>query len=299
MSILSLLFQADQHESLEALVKSRAPISGITEGDNFGFKRSVSGEHVYMETGEGQPLIFCHGVFGSFRNFAEIGARLASRFRVIVPCLPLYDAPLNRCTVEDLSQYLESFIETLGLKNVVLAGNSMGGGTVLLYAIRNPSNVSRIILFSSSGLSFIPMRGGALKLKDRSYVRSLLDDIFYATPPFSDEEFEEVYQVMQNKAILLRILRLTRSTKSNYLHDKLHLIRHIPTSIIWGLQDTVTPPFIAEEFKALLPEAELHYLDECGHAPSYEKPVECGKIIEAFLAKSDQPQDRRNVEFTV
>jgi 2-hydroxy-6-oxonona-2,4-dienedioate hydrolase len=285
VSILSLIFQTEQHESQESLVKSRAPILGITQGDNFGFKRSIVGDHVFMETGVGRPLIFCHGVFGSFRNFAEIGRRLSSSYRVIVPCLPLYDAPLNKCTVEELSVYLEAFIEDLKLKDVVLAGNSMGGGTVLLYAIRNPSNVSRIILFSSSGLSFIPMRGGALKLKDRSYVRSLLDDIFYSTPPFSDEEFEEVYQVMQNKAILLRILKLTRSTKSNYLHDKLHLIRHIPTSIVWGLQDTVTPPFIAEEFKAHLPDAELHYLDRCGHAPSYEKPDECAEIIESFLSR--------------
>lgn len=267
----------------EALVRSRAPISGLTAANNFGFKQKIFKNHVYMEVGEGTPIIFCHGIFGSFRNFAEIGHALSGKYRVIVPCMPMYDAPFTKCTVSDLSFYLEEFIADLGLSNIVMAGNSMGGGAVLLYTIRNPQNVSRLMLFSSSGLSFIPMRGGFMKLKDYNYVKQLLGDIFYQTPPVSDEEFSEVFDVLQSKPTLLRILNFTRSTKTNFLHEQLKQLPH-PALVIWGNQDTVTPPFVAEEFRAHLKNSEVHYLDECGHVPTFEKPQECLKLIRSFLA---------------
>ncbi len=287
MSVMGLIFEKERHVSTEALIKSRAPISGLTSDENFGFEMKVNGGHVYLEVGHGTPLIFCHGIFGSFKNFAEIGKRLSGQYRVIVPCMPMYDAPLSKCTVLDLSIYLESFCQDLDLKNVVLAGNSMGGGTVLLYAVKNLPNVSRLMLFASSGLSFIPMRGGALKIKNRQYVEELMSDIFYGPAPFTEDEFQEVYEALQNKSTLLRIVGFTRSTKNNFLHGELHKLKDVPTLIIWGKQDTVTPPFIAEEFKECLPHAELHYLDECGHVPTYEKPQECGDLIESFLKKTN------------
>lgn len=267
----------------EALVRSRAPISGMTATGNFGFQQRVFKNHVYMEVGEGTPIIFCHGIFGSFRNFAEIGQALSSKYRVIVPCMPMYDAPFKKCTVSDLAFYLEEFIKDLDLKNVILGGNSMGGGAVLLYATRNPDNVSRLMLFSSSGLSFIPMRGGFMKLKDYHYVKELIGDIFYKTPPVSDEEFREVFNVLQSKPMLLRILSFTRSTKSNFLHEQLKKLNH-PSLVIWGKEDTVTPPFVAEEFRTHLKNSEVHYLDDCGHVPTFEKPQECLKLIQNFLA---------------
>lgn len=281
-SVLSLLFDESANLSGEAFLKRRAPISGLIAENSFGFQQKISGQHVYMETGAGQPIIFCHGLFGSFRNFANIGQALSHRYRVIVPCLPMYDAPLNKCTVEELANYLELFINDLGLKNVILAGNSMGGGTVLTYAINNPQNVDKLMLFASSGLSFIPMRGGAMKLKDFNYVKSLLSDIFYGSPDLNDNEVREIFNVMQNKPMLLRCLSFTRSTKRNFLHEKIQKLQH-KTLVVWGNQDTVTPPFIAQEFKDNMQNATVHYLDECGHVPPYEKPSECLALVEEFL----------------
>ena len=281
-SVLSLLFNESSQLRGDAFVKARAPISALIAKNSFGFRQNVIGNHVFMETGQGQPIIFCHGLFGSFRNFAEIGRAFSDRYRVIVPCMPMYDAPLAQCTVEDLSLYLETFINDLGLKNVILAGNSMGGGTVLMYTIRNPSNVDKLMLFASSGLSFIPMRGGAMKLKNFDYVKSLLSDIFYGSPDLNDEEVREIYNVMQNKPMLLRCLSFTRSTKRKFLHDEIKNLEH-KTLVVWGNQDTVTPPFIAEEFNQNLRNSSVHYLDQCGHVPPYEKPKECIALIEGFL----------------
>jgi pimeloyl-ACP methyl ester carboxylesterase len=285
-SLMSLVLDESKDLQGEELIRSRAPIGALTAKNRFGFEQKLYRQHVYMEAGnpQGTPIIFCHGIFGSFRNFAAVGEGLSKDYRIIVPCMPMYDAPFTKCTVNDLSLYLEEFINDLNLKNCILAGNSMGGGTVLLYTLRNPQNVSRLLLFASSGLSFIPMRGGMMKLKNFEYVKSLLSDIFYNTPPVSDEEFQEVFSLMQSKPVLLRIFNFTRSTKSNFLHEQLKALDH-PALVIWGKNDTVTPPFIAEEFKSHLKNSELHYLDDCGHVPTYEKPEECLKLIRSFLEK--------------
>lgn len=269
-----------------ARIRNRAPITGIFGENNFGFKQRIYHDHVFMEIGSGQPIIFCHGLFGSFRNFAQIGKALSNRYRVIVPCMPMYDAPLSECSVENLGRYLGEFIEDLGLKDCILVGNSMGGGAILTHAIAKPSSVSKIVLLASSGLSFIPMKGGFMKIKDFQYVKELMSGIFYDASWIKDEEVREIYNVMQNKQTLLRCLSFTRSTKRNFLHESLKNL-DIPTLVIWGKEDTVTPPFIAEEFRSALKNCEVHYLDHCGHVPSYEKPEECLQLLESFLAQED------------
>ena len=142
------------------------------------------------------------------------------------------------------------------------------------------------MLFSSSGLSFVPMRGGILRVSDYNYVKSLLFDIFYRVPDTIDEiDFREVYNVVQDKSILLRCFSLTRSTKKLFSDQQLKALKH-PTLILWGENDTVIPPEIALQFQECLRNSELHYLSECGHCPTYEKPEQCLALIEAFLTKT-------------
>ena len=282
-SLLSLLFDNTSHLDDDAFVRTRAPITGRIARNSYGFEQKLVGRHVFMETGGGPPILFCHGLFGSFRNFAEIGAALSDRYRVIVPCMPMYDPPLAKCSVGQLAVYLETFIDDLGLSNCVLAGNSMGGGAILHYTVRHPGQVSRLILFSSSGLSFIPMRGGVLKLRNYDYVKSLLSDIFYGSPELDDDDVREIYDLLQHKPTLLRCVSFTRSTKKNFMHEQLRTLDH-PALVVWGANDTVTPPDVALQFRECLKNAELHYLPECGHCPPFEKPTECLRLIESFLA---------------
>jgi pimeloyl-ACP methyl ester carboxylesterase len=59
--------------------------------------------------------------------------------------------------------------------------------------------------------------------------------------------------------------------------------------LIWGNNDTITPPFVGKEFQRLIPNSELHFIDKCGHAPMMEVPDEFNKILEVFLAKLKTP----------
>lgn len=285
-TINSLFFKRTLSISNKDFIRSRAPISGLTSKNTFGFEQKLYGDHLFMETGKGTPIIYCHGLFGSYRNFAQIAQGLADHYRIIVPCMPMYDAPLRDCTVLQLAKYLERFIEDLGLKNVILAGNSMGGGTILHYTLKNPENVSKIMLFSSSGLSFVAMRGGFLRLGNYDYVKSLLSDIFYNIPSIVEEDdYREVYNLMQNKTVLLRCLNLTRSTKTFFPEDQLRAL-NIPALIIWGENDTVIPPEMALEFQKCLTNSEVHFIPECGHCPPFEHPDQCLSHIRSFLKKA-------------
>ncbi len=253
-----------------------------TQENPFGFNFKHTSHHAWMEIGQGKTIVFSPGLFGSYRNFGRIASALSATHRILVPFLPLYDLPIKECTIKSLGTYLESFCEDLALKDVTLAGNSMGGGASLHYALKNPENVTSIILFASSGLSFIPMRKGFMRLKDRDYIKEILSDIFYDANLLSEAEIDEVFSLIQNKEQLLRCLSFTRSTKHDLLHEKLRTLSR-PTLIFWGENDNVTPKHYAHEFHALLPNSELAILPECGHVPCYEKAEECIPIIQRFI----------------
>ena len=82
---------------------------------------------------------------------------------------------------------------------------------------------------------------------------------------------------------VIKIIALAKSAIRNNLGEELNQIQQ-PTLLIWGKNDIVTPPFVAEEFKKLIPNSQLHFIDKCGHAPMMEVPTEFNTILENFLA---------------
>ena len=58
---------------------------------------------------------------------------------------------------------------------------------------------------------------------------------------------------------------------------------NVPTCIIWGKNDSVTPPEVAIDFEKLLPDANLFWIDKCGHVPMMEHPEEFNKILQNWL----------------
>jgi len=80
------------------------------------------------------------------------------------------------------------------------------------------------------------------------------------------------------------VVATAKSAVRHNLGDKLHKIK-APTLLIWGMQDIVTPPFVGEKFRDLIEGSELHMLDQCGHAPMMEKPVEFNALMDKFLDK--------------
>ena len=99
-----------------------------------------------------------------------------------------------------------------------------------------------------------------------------------ATPALVDEVFE----ITRNRIKVIKIIALAKSAIRNNLGEELNQIQQ-PTLLIWGKNDIVTPPFVAEEFKKLIPNSQLQFIDKCGHAPMMEVPEAFNEILEKFL----------------
>jgi pimeloyl-ACP methyl ester carboxylesterase len=242
------------------------------------------GKFRFVEEGEGEPLILLHGLFGALSNFKDLVDYFKQTHNVIIPMLPLYDLDLLHTTVSGLAKHVAKFIDVKGLQNVHLLGNSLGGHVGLVYTLKRQELVKTITLTGSSGLFENGMGETYPKRGDYEYIRKKTELTFYDPKTASKELVDEVYSIVNNRLKALKIIALARSAIKHNLGDELKDIK-VPVCLIWGKNDTITPPMVAEEFQTLLPQSELHWIDKCGHAPMMEVPQEFNKILDDFLSR--------------
>ena len=242
------------------------------------------GKFKYVEEGEGEPLVLLHGLFGALSNFKDLVDHFKQTHRVIIPMLPLFDLSLLDTTVAGLAKHVQKFIDARGLDNVHLLGNSLGGHVGLVYTLKHQDKVKTITLTGSSGLFENGMGETYPKRGDYDYIRKKTELTFYDPAVATKELVDEVYSIVNNRLKALKIISLARSAIKHNLGEELNDIT-VPTCLIWGKNDTITPPMVAEEFHKLMPASEVHWIDKCGHAPMMEVPGEFNVILDAFLAK--------------
>jgi len=240
----------------------------------------------FIEEGEGQPLVLLHGLFGALSNFTELIHFFKRYDKVVVPMLPLLDMDILHTSVSGLAKYLHKFIELRDYKNIHLLGNSLGGHVGLVYLLKyeNKNRVKTVTLTGSSGLFESAMGDSYPKRGDREYIRKKTEYTFYDPAMATEELVDEVFSITNNRLKVIKIIALAKSAIRNNLEKELQNIQ-IPALLIWGKNDNVTPPFVAEEFHKLLPNSELHFIDKCGHAPMMEVPDEFNRILFNFLKK--------------
>ncbi|WP_400192437.1 alpha/beta fold hydrolase [Hymenobacter sp. B81] len=239
----------------------------------------------YVDEGSGEVLLLLHGLFGALSNWQGVTDDFARDYRVIIPLLPLYDMPLTRAGISGLVDYVQDFVRAIGLRQpVTVLGNSLGGHLALVYTLRNPAQVQRLVLTGSSGLFEDSMGGSFPRRGDYAYVQERVAYTFYDPKVATKELVDEVFGITNSNAKCLRIITIARSAQRHNLAKDLHRIK-VPALLIWGLNDTITPPLVAHEFQRLLPRAQLHFLDHCGHAPMMERPQAFNHLLRAFLVE--------------
>jgi 2-hydroxy-6-oxonona-2,4-dienedioate hydrolase len=242
----------------------------------------------FIEEGTGEPLVLLHGLFGALSNFQELIEYFRHHYKVIVPMLPLFDLDLLHTSVGGLQKYLYKFMEARNYKQVHLLGNSLGGHVALLYVLKHPERVQSLILTGSSGLFENGMGDSYPKRGDYEYIKKKTQITFYDPRTATKELVDEVYEIVNNRLKAIKIIALAKSAIRNNLGEELNQIKQ-PTLLIWGNNDTITPPFVAREFNKLIPNSELHFIDKCGHAPMMEVPGEFNQILHKFLTKLKEP----------
>lgn len=245
------------------------------------------GKFKFIEVGEGEPLILLHGLFGALSNFGGLIDHFRHTHKVVVPILPLLELDLLHTSVGGVQKFLHKFIEHKDYKNIHLLGNSLGGHVALVHVLKHPERIKTLILTGSSGLFENGMGDTYPKRGDYEYIRTKTEMTFFDPKTATKELVDEVYEIVNNRLKVIKIIALAKSAIRNNLGEELTQIKH-PTLLIWGNNDTITPPFVAREFNKLIPNSELHFIDKCGHAPMMEVPGEFNKILDSFLQQHSE-----------
>ncbi|HQQ82427.1 MAG TPA: alpha/beta hydrolase [Cyclobacteriaceae bacterium] len=236
----------------------------------------------YVDEGSGQTFMLLHGLFGALSNWQDVVDRFSRDFRVVIPMLPIYEMPIKEAGLEGLQKFVEDFVAMMKLDHMIILGNSLGGHVGLLYTLHNASKVDKLLLTGSSGLFENSMGGSYPRRGSLEYIRERVAYTFYDPKVASDELVEEVFETTKSIPKCMRIVAIAKSAQRNNLANDLPKIV-VPTLLVWGLNDTITPPSVAYEFNRLIPNSELHFIDHCCHAPMMEHPKKFNAIVEKFL----------------
>lgn len=250
------------------------------------------GKFSYIEEGEGETLLLLHGLFGALSNWEGVIEGFRSEYRVIIPNLPIYELPIRKASLDTLLAFLEEFVEFKKLRNFTLLGNSLGGHVGLLYTIKHQDNVKRLVLTGSSGLFENGMGGSFPKRGNRDYIAERVAYTFYDPKVATEELIEEVFEVTKSIPKCMSIVGIAKSAQRHNLAKDLHAIK-VPTLLVWGLNDPITPPHVGEEFNRLIENSELRFIDKCAHAPMMEHPEAFNVILGEWLRKQELPEKAR------
>jgi len=242
----------------------------------------------FIEEGEGETLILLHGLFGALSNFESIIDHFKKSYKVVVPMLPMFELDLLHTSVGGFAKFIHKFIEKKNYTDYHLLGNSLGGHIALVHILKYPEKIKSLILTGSSGLYESGMGDSYPRRGDYEYIKKKTEVTFYDPKMATKELVDEVFEITRNRLKVIKIIALAKSAIRHNLGEELNNVKQ-PTLLIWGNNDTITPPFVAREFHRLIPNSELHFIDKCGHAPMMEQPEEFNVILDKFLKKLNQP----------
>lgn len=236
----------------------------------------------YVDEGEGPVLLLLHGLFGALSNWEGVVSRFSKKFRVVIPMLPIYEMPIKEAGLEGLRKFVEEFVAFKKLSDLTIMGNSLGGHVALIYTLKNADKVKKLILTGSSGLFEDSMGGSYPKRGNYEYIRERVSYTFYDPQVATKELVDEVFETTKSIPKCMRIVAIAKSAQRHNMAVEIPNIK-APTLLVWGLNDTITPPMVAHEFNRLIPNSSLKFIDKCSHAPMMEHPEKFNELVEDFL----------------
>jgi pimeloyl-ACP methyl ester carboxylesterase len=236
----------------------------------------------FVDEGKGPVLLLLHGLFGALSNWEGVVSRFSKNFRVVIPMLPIYEMPIKEAGLEGLRKFVEDFVAFKKLEDLIIMGNSLGGHIGLLYTLKNSAKVKKLILTGSSGLFEDSMGGSYPKRGNYDYIRERVAYTFYDPNVATKELVDEVFETTKSIPKCMRIVAIAKSAQRHNMAEEIPNITS-PTLLVWGLNDTITPPIVAHEFNRLIPNSKLKFIDKCCHAPMMEHPEKFNELVEEFL----------------
>jgi pimeloyl-ACP methyl ester carboxylesterase len=274
---------------------------------------TVAGRQVnVIELGSGPPIVFIHGLSGSWQSWLEQLPVFAREHRVITFDLPGFGAsemPVQKITISGYGRFVDALLDELEVGSAAIVGNSMGGFIGMELAIRFPERAERLVLVSAAGLSIEYLRNeralavlGTLENRLAAYSGWLASrsDALARRPGARRLIFGIVAHRPDRLPGPLVAEQVRGSGKPGFLpaldaltdypiRDRLGEIA-CPTLIVWGSEDKLVPARDADEFARLIPNSRKVVWPETGHVAMLERPAAFNALLEAFLA--EEPGER-------
>ncbi len=257
----------------------------------------------YVKSGSGEEnIIFIHGLGATAYTWRHLLEPLGEYYNVYALDLigfGLSDKPDVDLSPSYFADFIVDFMDSMGIEEAHIAGNSLGGATAAATALWHPERVNRIILIGAGGyddlvkhrptlvsLSAVPVLGEILILFSQVYpqgvVRSTLEESAYDEDFIDDTLVHEFSRAFVTPGYRTFLLNFTRDFEYKELEERLGQIEH-RALILWGEKDEWIPLEFAYRFHEDLPNSELVIIERCGHEPQEEQPEKTAEIILDFL----------------
>lgn len=264
--------------------------------------------YVRAGTGRRGTIVWLHGFADHPATFLPVAERLANDYEVIAPAMPGFAGPRPKgaqYSIESYTAWTGEFLDALGLADVHLAGNSLGGAAALGFALSRPKAVASLTLVDTAGvhrddvpsLAHEVARGDNLfDVRNRSDYDHFVDRVYHRPPkqPWFVDTF--LYDEMRRRADwYCKIMGDIQGDAVDptqdhpgWLHHHLRSVR-VPTQVVWGDRDSFFPLPLGEFTAAEIPGATLHVLPQTGHCPHAEQPQALAELLASFAATTREP----------
>jgi pimeloyl-ACP methyl ester carboxylesterase len=271
--------------------------------------------YVDLGSGDREPVVLVHGLGGQWQNWLENIPRVARERRVIALDLPgfgLTPEPRGPVSIPDYGRFVDGFCDALGLGELAMVGNSMGGYIAAEVAIQFPRRVSRLVLVSAAGISSAEtarapiLTAGRIATAVTSYGAARYRAL--AARPLS--RHLSLAMVARHPRLLRADLAYEgffkgagkpgfdsalRASLDYDFRERLPDV-HVPTLIVWGEKDSIIPARDANEFERLIPDSRKVVMRDTGHIPMAERPQAFNDLLLDFLAERGPAEEREPVE---
>jgi pimeloyl-ACP methyl ester carboxylesterase len=278
------------------------PLSVWTAQYADGLTVTLAGRQThYVVKGTGKPVILIHGSFFDGTLWCHNVDALAESSRVYV--LDLwgfgYSAPIAQPSYEQYAEQLAEFMHVMGLERATLIGHSLGGGVAVLFSVKFPERVEKLVLVDCAGLTnpdpftarLFKLHGVGeilMNLPGDALRKKMLKDFFlYKPKALSPPLFRKLtwfQKIHGTTATALTLMRLGFADKLEETFQRLARL-NLPIMIIWGAKDRAIPLVVGQRIHQLLPGSAFFIIQDAGHIPNLEQPIEFNARLKAFLGE--------------
>ncbi len=258
-----------------------------------------------IELGEGPPVLFVHGLCGSWQNWLEQLPAFAREHRVIAVDLPGFGRsamPGERISIAGYARIVDELCATLGIDAATVVGNSMGGFIAAELALISPPRVERLVLVAPAGISIVDQRPlFVMARRAQRFVGAygawiaLHADTVVRRRRLREQVLGSVFAHPERLPTSLLVQQLGSAGSPGFLdafdaltsypiRERLHAIQ-CPTLLVWGVDDRLVPVRDADVFEQLIPRAQRLIFPDTGHVPMLERPREFNEHVLAVLGE--------------